>query len=231
MKIGLLMLMLMVTTSFSEGERAGASFKEGVGVQMGAETKSAIDLALAEVEERTTPVEIHLTAQVYRKAREASQNQGEPAGFAYASAWVDPAEAKRLTPGLPVRIPGSTGTVLRVDHTMAASGGRVEVLLQMQEGERVWKIGDFVPAMPVLAEETSVTVIPREALLETAYGPFVYVLNGEAFLRTAVTTGGRRGEFTEITDGLYSGDQIVVRPVETLYLIELRATKGGGHSH
>jgi multidrug efflux pump subunit AcrA (membrane-fusion protein) len=60
---------------------------------------------------------------------------------------------------------------------------------------------------------------------------FVYVLNGEAFLRTAVTTGARRGEFTEITDGLYSGDQIVVRPVETLYLIELRATKGGGHSH
>jgi multidrug efflux pump subunit AcrA (membrane-fusion protein) len=231
MKVGLLMLVLMATTSFSEGERAGASFKEGVGVLMGAETKAAIGLALAEVEESNAPVEIHLTAQVYRAAHEVSQNQGEPAGFAYASAWVDPAEAKRLTPGLPLRIPGATGTVLRVDRTMAASGGRVEALLQVQDGERVWKIGDFVPAMPVLPEETSVAVISREALLETAYGPFVYVLNGEAYLRTAVTTGARRGDFVEITDGLYNGDQVVVRPVETLYLIELRATKGGGHSH
>ena len=30
---------------------------------------------------------------------------------------------------------------------------------------------------------------------------------------------------------LLAGDQIVVKPVQTLWLIELRATKGGGHSH
>ena len=35
----------------------------------------------------------------------------------------------------------------------------------------------------------------------------------------------------EITDGLLAGDQVVTKPVETLWLIELRATKGGGHSH
>jgi|APTNR8051073442_1049403.scaffolds.fasta_scaffold00053_39 multidrug efflux pump subunit AcrA (membrane-fusion protein) len=231
MRYGVLLLILLAASSFGEGERAGATFKEGVGIHLGPATRVAIGLELAEVEERSTPVEMPLTAQVYREAHEASQNQGEPAGFAYASAWVDPSDAKRLTPGLPLRIPGATGTVLRVDRTMAASGGRVEALLKVQNGERVWKIGDFVPAIPVLSEETSVAVIPREALLETAYGPFVYVVNGEAFLRTAVTTGARRGAFTEITDGLYSGDQVVVRPVETLYLIELRATKGGGHSH
>jgi hypothetical protein len=30
---------------------------------------------------------------------------------------------------------------------------------------------------------------------------------------------------------LLEGDTVVTRPVQTLYLIELRATKGGGHSH
>ncbi len=228
---GVALCFMIATSCFGEGERAGVTFKEGVGVRLEAETRAAIGLDVAEVEERSSPVELQLTAQVYREAHEASQNQGEPAGFAYASAWVDPTDAKRLTPGLPLRIPGTTGTVLRVDRTMSSSGGRVEVLLQMKNGERAWRIGDFVPARPVLPEETSFTMIPREALLETAYGPFVYVVNGESFLRTAVTTGARRGDFTEITDGLYSGDEVVVRPVETLYLIELRATKGGGHSH
>jgi hypothetical protein len=35
----------------------------------------------------------------------------------------------------------------------------------------------------------------------------------------------------EVSGGLYEGDTIAVRPAERLYLIELRATKGGGHSH
>jgi multidrug efflux pump subunit AcrA (membrane-fusion protein) len=74
-------------------------------------------------------------------------------------------------------------------------------------------------------------VVPGSAVLETVYGPFVYVANGRALLRTAVRLGARRGGDVEITDGLYGGDQVAVRPVETLYLIELRATKGGGHSH
>lgn len=231
MKYALPILALMGTLSFGEGEDAGNSFKEGVGLQLGLETKSALGLVVAEVEERNTPVEFRFTAQVYREAHEASQNQGEPAGFTYASAWVDSAVADRLASGSPLHLQGGTGMVLRVDRTMAASGGRVEVLLQVQGGERAWKIGDFIQAMSVLPTSAVVTLIPSAALLETAYGPFVYVVNGEAFLRTAVTTGARRDDVTEITDGLYGGDQVVVRPVETLYLIELRATKGGGHSH
>jgi hypothetical protein len=46
-----------------------------------------------------------------------------------------------------------------------------------------------------------------------------------------VRTGAESSEYIEITDGLYAGDIVVSNPVEMLYLIELRATKGGGHSH
>jgi hypothetical protein len=78
-------------------------------------------------------------------------------------------------------------------------------------------------------------VVPSSAVLNTAKGTFVYVVNGPHLLRTAVETGGslslETGDLIIINDGLYEGDTVVTRPVETLYLIELHAIKGGAHCH
>jgi multidrug efflux pump subunit AcrA (membrane-fusion protein) len=76
-----------------------------------------------------------------------------------------------------------------------------------------------------------VLAVPRSALLDAATGTFVYVVNGDHYLRTPVKTEARSADFVEITDGLYAGDVVVVSPVEQLWLAELRLTKGGGHSH
>ena len=73
--------------------------------------------------------------------------------------------------------------------------------------------------------------VPRAALLDTALGTFVYLINGEAFLRTPVTTGAMDDDIVEITDGVFEGDTVVTSPVSQLWLTELRLTKGGGHSH
>jgi len=73
--------------------------------------------------------------------------------------------------------------------------------------------------------------IPSSAILKTAMGSFVFVQNGEFLLRTEVKTGNTHDDRIQIVEGLYEGDVIVRKPVEMLYLIELRATKGGGHSH
>jgi multidrug efflux pump subunit AcrA (membrane-fusion protein) len=82
-----------------------------------------------------------------------------------------------------------------------------------------------------LPREDLVTVIPRSALLRTSEGTFAYVVNGDAFYRTPIKLGAEAGGLLEITDGLLAGDAVVTKPVETFYLIELRATKGGGHCH
>jgi hypothetical protein len=233
-KYFILFLFFLATQAQGEDGREGASFKEGSGIQLGSKTKESIGLELAEVEDRPAHNDIRITAQVYRESREASQNQGEPSGFAYASAWVAGSEADKHPAGLQLLIQGvetTTGSVVRVDQTMAGGGGRSEVLIQIQDSDRTWKIGDFAYASPPSTEGEPVTMIPVDAVLETAYGPFAYVVNGSFFLRTAITIGARHGDYIEITDGLYSGDTVVVRPVEALYLIELRATKGGGHSH
>ena len=234
MKNLVVVLLLAAALSAAAGEREGAQFKEGVGVSLSPLTKSAIGLALALVEERAVSNDARITAQVYREAREPSQNDGEPAGFAYASAWIDALLANALPPGTVVAVeehPEAVASVLRADRTVAAHGGRVELLLQIADREHPWRIGEFIRVSPRGIVGDVVTVIPASAVLDTAYGPFAYVVNGDAYLRTAIRPGARHADVVEVIDGLYSGDEVVARPVETLYLIELRATKGGGHSH
>ncbi len=108
----------------------------------------------------------------------------------------------------------------------------VEAILQIPDPRKTLKVGEFVSGsvMESGAEETVLT-IPRSAVLETAIGKFAFVQNGDYLLRTAITTGAESTDYAEITNGIYAGDVVATKPVETLYLIELRATKGGGHSH
>ncbi len=101
------------------------------------------------------------------------------------------------------------------------------------------------------AASGSVLRIPASALLRTIKGDFVYVANGEWYLRTPVTVG--RGESSptpivslalpatsgsadtvEIAEGLYEGDRVVSRGTEALWLAEIHAVNGGvscAHGH
>ena len=73
----------------------------------------------------------------------------------------------------------------------------------------------------------SVTTVPASALLKTAEGSFVYTVNGQFYVRTPVKTGLANDKLVEITDGLYSGDQIVTTPVMSLWMAELQVLRGG----
>ncbi len=80
---------------------------------------------------------------------------------------------------------------------------------------------------PDVAAANGVTAIPAEALLRTVKGDFVFVVNGEWFLRTVVVLGASGGAFHEVKEGLYEGDQIVTQGVRALWLAELQAVNGG----
>lgn len=233
MRCGIALWLFVGATLVAASEEL-ARFKEGVGITLPPVTREALKLEIAEVEERMVPSEERLTAQVYREAKEATGHWGTSSGYAYASAWLDEERADRLPPGTPLAIvdhPDLAATVLRVDRTVAAHGGRAELLIQIQDRTQPWRIGEFVRVTPDGVAGDTKTVIPSSAVLDTAYGTFAYVVNGRAFLRTPIRLGARDDDLTEVVDGLYSGDEVVTHPVETLYLIELRATKGGGHSH
>lgn len=78
-----------------------------------------------------------------------------------------------------------------------------------------------------IAQAQGAAVVPSAALLRTVKGDFVYVANGEWFLRTAVKVGARDATHFEIKEGLYEGDTIVTRGVNALWLAELQAVNGG----
>jgi hypothetical protein len=77
------------------------------------------------------------------------------------------------------------------------------------------------------ADGKDALVVPSSAVLNTAEGTFLFVVNGDHYKRTPVKVGDTFGSLVEITDGIYEGDAVVAEAAQTLWLIELRAVKGG----
>lgn len=219
-------------------EESGASFKEGKGIRLSDEATKALEVTVEDVTTRKLKPSVKVTAQVYRTARETGGSE-ERSGFACASAFVDSHVTEKLKAGetVAVGVPSDPsgslqGTLKKVDNSLVASTDKAEVLIEIPDPENLFKMGAFITVeLPETAPPQEVVAVPFPAVLDTAAGKFAYVKNGGFLLRTPVQTGPAGGEFVEITEGLYEGDTVVITGAEALYLIELRATKGGGHSH
>jgi hypothetical protein len=218
-----------------EESPSGASFKAGKGVIVTAETRRLLGLEVADVTEQKLPNQIRFTVQVFGEKHHHLLNPQDHTGCdVHGAAFLAPETAAVVRPGQPVHLLKDTnrplgGVVLAVQRALAL--GESEVVIGVSNATAALKSGDFVPARISLPREDAVPVISQTALLRTSEGAFVYVVNGDAYLRTAVTVGADADGWIEITDGLLPGDQVVTNAVQTLWLIELRATKGGGHSH
>ena len=69
--------------------------------------------------------------------------------------------------------------------------------------------------------------LPAAALLRTVQGDFVFVANGDWFLRTPVTVSAADGAAFTVKDGLYEGDTVVTRGMRALWLAELHNLRAG----
>lgn len=222
-----------------DDKSSGATYVEGKGISLSEETRKSLGLEMAGVEEREIAPTLSLTAQIYRAANEAPRLRGgERFGNAYATALIPMAQKEKLTSGIslsfaPKNNNGSPreGILWKLNATQTAPLGKVEALLELPDPEHTLHVGDFIEARISLGEKRKTLAIPRSALLETSTGYYAFVQNGDSLLRTEIKIGLQTDHSVEVTAGLYEGDEIVVKPVEALHLIELRATKGGGHSH
>jgi hypothetical protein len=214
---------------------SGASFKRGQGVILTEETRRSLRVEMAEVGERKLPMELHFSAQVFAENHKPTAAVTEHAECTCkASGLMAQAQAASLRMGSPVALTSRSGqrfggVVLGMNKALAL--GDAEVIVSITNAGAQLSPGEFLSVIVSVSRNQSVTVIPTSALLRCAEGSFVYALNGQAYFRTAVKTGAEAEGFVEITDGLFSGDVVVIQPVEKLWLIELRATRGGGHSH
>jgi hypothetical protein len=218
-----------------EESPSGASFKAGQGIMLTDETRKNLGVEVVDVAERNLPNQIPFTVQVFGEKHHHRLNQEDHSGCdVYGSGFLAPSTAAAVKPGQIVHLLKDTinpfqGIVLGVQKALAL--GESEVVIGVSNATALLTSGEFIPARINLPRDEIVAAIPESALLRTAEGTFVYAVNGHAYLRTAVKTGAEAEGWVEITDGLLAGDQVVSNPVQTLWLIELRATKGGGHSH
>lgn len=202
------------------------SFKEGRGISLGDATRKALNLNLESVEfSKFAPERRGITAQVYRPA---SAGRADAA----ASLWLPSKEAAALVPGQKLELTlGDSifGASVSAVGVAPRAGSPAEILLAIQDPASHLRTGDFlrVNVKPGHPGETDVAVVPSTAVVESVRGDFVYVANGQSFLRTPVVIGARSADRLEIVDGLFEGDEIVTTGASSLWMIELQAVNGG----
>ncbi|MBN8420772.1 MAG: hypothetical protein J0L73_17785 [Verrucomicrobia bacterium] len=199
------------TTEPATAPENGAQFKEGKGVALTALMAQSIRLQTAEVAEEKIAPAFTIALQAMQAGTEAS-------------GWLTADQAARVRPGMEVSLGTTKGSVLRIEKAAYVTLGDFEVTVQTSSPIEA---GSALTATFQFPAGDAVTAIPAKALLTTAEGTFVYAKNDEFFLRTAVKVGSRSGEHVEITDGLYTGDEIVTTPVMALWLAELQVLRGG----
>lgn len=150
---------------------------------------------------------------------------------------IDTRDAKSMIRGQLVELQPLSGasniiqaSIVDFDKQLEPFSEHWEAIIEIPDPEKRFAVGTFLKAMFPSSRIHGGFVIPKNALLDAAEGNFVYVEKGEYLARTPVIVGGTTSAGVEITSGLRSEDRIVVKPVETLWLIELRLVKGGGHA-
>ena len=211
----------------------GVTFSEKHGLKVPEETAKFIGLEIAEVQERKVTPSFPFEAQVFRDATEAqfASTPSSARSIALATTVLNTNDIP-LQIGTQVTVLGPhgktfLGRISNLHATGGAASGFVESIVAVHDDEGALKRGETISAIVSTIEEKTVSVIPRTSLLKTAEGNFVYTLSGDHYVRTPIKVREVNGDFAEITEGLLTGDQVVVKPVMTLWLAELQAIRGG----
>ena len=192
----------------------GAQFKKGEGLSLTDEMAKAIGLQTAEVTEEKITAQLPITLHILPGGNEAN-------------GWLTAAQTAKVQPGMKVFFqgtPAQQGTVVRIENAALAMLGDVEVNVSLTTPLAE---GTEAKAMLDLPAGEATASVPKGALLTTAEGHFVYAKNGKFFVRTPVKVGATNETQVEITDGLYSGDEVVTTPVMSLWMAELQVLRGG----
>lgn len=208
-----------------EQDEHGINFKAKEGLAVPEDLARHIGLKVEDVAERKVNGQLVFTAQVYGEAGPQARR------VTLASAWVGRSAAQSIPGGTDIVAVTAdtnslTGVVTRVAST-ADTNAAAEVLLELHAEQGELKLGDFVSVTVSTPGKEVVPVVPEAALLRTAEGHFVYVVNGKRLKRAPLKLGDRQDGVVAVRDGLLAGDKIAVSGVPLLWLAELQGLRGG----
>ncbi|MBI2486769.1 MAG: efflux RND transporter periplasmic adaptor subunit [Deltaproteobacteria bacterium] len=75
----------------------------------------------------------------------------------------------------------------------------------------------FANVALIVEHSREVLTVPIEAIIDDGAEKFVFVKNGNQFVRQDIATGVSNDRYVEITDGLYPGDQVVTDGNRQIY--------------
>ncbi|MHB1082806.1 MAG: efflux RND transporter periplasmic adaptor subunit [Prosthecobacter sp.] len=208
--------MAVPTDETTSAVESGAQFKEGHGLTLSSLMERSIDLKTAEVTEAAI-------APSFTAPFQALQS-----GSTEATSWVPEKQAALLKPGMTVDLDYAgrsiKATVLRFKKSPYVTLGDTEVTLQASE-----PLDEGTPIQATFSVPAGgpVSAIPRSALLTTVEGTYAYVKNDAFFVRTPIKIGDSNTQYIAVTDGLYTGDEVVTTGVLQLWLAELQFLRGG----
>jgi cobalt-zinc-cadmium efflux system membrane fusion protein len=113
------------------------------------------------------------------------------------------------------------GSTTLVGPSLDPDTRTVELWVRLANPQGLLKPHMFARVDLTLREDPSVLAVPTAAVIEANGEKFVFVRQQGAFKRVEVEVGAGDGDFTEITDGLVPGDEVVTtgnREVYTLWL-------------
>ncbi len=121
-----------------------------------------------------------------------------------------------------------TGRVVRLADAIDPVRRTLRIWIEVRNTpDRKLKPDLFAQVNLVVATSGRAVTVPNEALQTDGPDRFVFVQNGEAFVRQNVVVGERDDRYTAITSGVIPGDLVVTRGAVELKTVVLRPAGGG----
>ena len=119
------------------------------------------------------------------------------------------------------------GKITLVGPTLDAQSRTVEVWVRLANPRGLLKPNLFARASVVLRQNDAALAIPNAAIIEANGEKFVFVRQSGQFNRVEIVTGSSDDEYTEVTDALVPGDEVVTQGNRELYTLWLTGGKAG----
>lgn len=113
------------------------------------------------------------------------------------------------------------GKITLIDPNLDPLSRTVKVWIQLANPQGLLKPNMFARAGVILQRNEAGLAVPASAVIEANGEKFVFVREGDKFKRVEVTLGADDGEYSQITDGLVPGDEVVTQGNRQLYTLWL----------
>ena len=118
-----------------------------------------------------------------------------------------------------------SGKVVLVGPTLDPLSRTVEVWVRLANPKGLLKPNMFARASIVLKQNDAALAIPNAAIIEANGEKFVFVHQNGKFDRVEITTGASDDAYTEVTEGLVPGDEVVTQGNRQIYTLWLTGGK------